>query len=84
MIDSTIIGIIAGCFTTAASLPQLIQAWRTKETKALSLLMLITWLIGAILWTAYGIIIKDFALIYFSAVAAGLIFTLTGLKIKYK
>lgn len=51
-----VLGIVAGCFTTLAFLPQVIKVWKTRETRDLSLAMFVLFLTGLLLWLVYGIV----------------------------
>lgn len=77
------IGILAGLCTTAAVVPQLAKAWKTKEVKDVSLRMFLVLIIGVSLWTVYGIIKKDFAIILFNGISVGLNASLLFLLLRY-
>lgn len=80
----TILGVVAATLTSAAGAPQIIRSWRTKSTKDLSLVMIVQLLVGITLWTIYGIMRKDVAILYAQAVAYIFYIFLLILKIKYK
>ncbi|OHD12494.1 MAG: hypothetical protein A2086_10475 [Spirochaetes bacterium GWD1_27_9] len=65
---SEIVGIIAGCLTTTAFLPQLIKILKDKSAKDVSLLMYIIFCSGIILWLIYGILINSFPIILFNSI----------------
>ncbi|MGH9811215.1 MAG: SemiSWEET transporter, partial [Terriglobia bacterium] len=50
----TAIGLLAAFCTTVAFLPQVIQTWRTRSTKDLSLPMFSIFTTGIFLWLVYG------------------------------
>lgn len=79
----TITGCIAGLLTTASFLPQVIRSWRLRETRDLSLTMLIMFAIGVFLWTIYGIWVNSFPIIAANAVTLVLIAVLLYLKAVY-
>ena len=79
----TIIGLIAGTCTTTAFLPQVIKAIKTKETKDVSILMIIILATGILLWTIYGLLRKDFPVILANSISFMLALFLLILKIKY-
>lgn len=54
----TVIGLTAGALTTISFFPQVLQIYRTKKTKDLSLPMFIILTIGIFLWLIYGILSK--------------------------
>ena len=77
------LGLAAGTLTTAAFVPQLAKAWRSKSTSDLSWGMLITFSTGVLLWLIYGVWIDSLPVILPNAVTlllqAGIIF----LKIRH-
>ncbi|MBI5754931.1 SemiSWEET transporter [Candidatus Peregrinibacteria bacterium] len=80
----TILGLIAGIFTSFSLLPQLIKALRTKHTRDLSLSMFSILATGIFLWILYGIILHDIAIIIANAVSFFFTFTILMLILKYK
>ena len=64
-----IIGIFAGIFTTAGTVPQLIKAYRTKSVGDVSVWMFATLLTGVILWTVYGFMKMDWPIIITNGVS---------------
>jgi len=58
-----IIGTLAGIFTTAAVIPQIIKALRTKRVGDVSLWTYIIICAGVGLWTTYGILKMDWPII---------------------
>ncbi len=59
----TIVGYVAGFFTSIASIPQIIHAIKTKEVDSLSLHTLLFFWLGAIVWTVYGILLNQWPII---------------------
>ena len=80
----TIIGLLAGTFTTIAFLPQLIKTLKLKETKDLSLWMYIILCSGVFLWLVYGLLIKDLPIIAANSISLVLASIILFYKIKYK
>jgi len=79
-----IIGYIAGALTTISFVPQVIRTWKLKETKDFSLVMLLLFAAGMLLWTAYGIWISSPPIIAANIVTFGLVLILLWMKIKYQ
>ena len=79
-----IIGYIAGTLTTASFIPQVIRSWKLKETRDLSLAMLVLFAIGVILWTVYGVWIGSPPIIAANIVTLGLIIFLLWMKVRFK
>lgn len=55
----SLLGFTAAACTTAAFLPQVIKAWKTRGTRDISLLMYLVFMTGVALWMIYGILISD-------------------------
>jgi len=70
IINNTYIGYIAGVFTAFAAIPQIIKVYRTKNVDGLSLLTLVIFFIGQILWLIHGYYNNDDALMVFSIITA--------------
>ena len=78
-----IVGYIAGALTTIAFVPQVIRAWRLKETRDLSLAMLILFAAGLLLWALYGFWIGSLPIIAANVITFLLVLFLLWLKIRY-
>lgn len=65
----SILGLIAGCFSTFALAPQAIKIWKTGQVDQLSMGMLVLMLTGSSLWLIYGVLRDDIAIIFANAVA---------------
>jgi MtN3 and saliva related transmembrane protein len=79
----TLVGFIAGTLTTAAYIPQVIRSWRLKETRDISLAMLVLWAAGVSLWFIYGIWMDSLPIIAANGISLVLILILLGIKIRY-
>jgi MtN3 and saliva related transmembrane protein len=79
-----IIGYIAGALTTISFVPQVIRTWKLKETKDFSLVMLLLFAAGMLLWTVYGIWINSIPIIAANIVTFGLVLILLWMKVKYQ
>jgi MtN3 and saliva related transmembrane protein len=79
-----IIGLIAAVLTTSSFVPQVVKAWKSKNTESLSLSMYLAFFVGVMLWLVYGIHINSFAMILANTVTAFLALLLIILKLKYK
>jgi MtN3 and saliva related transmembrane protein len=79
-----LVGYIAGILTTTAFVPQVVRAWKLKETRDLSLAMLILLAVGIFLWTCYGFWTESVPIIIANVITFVLILVLLGLKIWYK
>jgi MtN3 and saliva related transmembrane protein len=79
-----IVGYIAGTLTTLSFVPQVARAWKLKETRDLSLAMLILFALGVLLWTLYGIWTSSLPIIAANIVTFILILVLLWMKITYE
>jgi MtN3 and saliva related transmembrane protein len=78
-----IVGYIAGTLTTISFVPQVARAWKLKETRDLSLAMLLLFAAGILLWTLYGFWTGSLPIIAANVITFFLILLLLGMKIRY-
>jgi MtN3 and saliva related transmembrane protein len=79
-----ILGLTAGTITSITFLPQVIQIWKTKSAKDLSLQMLLLLILGVSMWLTYGILVVDAAIIYTNSMVLVMSLILFYFKLKYK
>ena len=79
----TILGLAAGTITSITFLPQVIQVWKTKSAKDISLGMLMLLLLGVAMWLAYGIILANPAIIYTNSMVMAMGLLLLYFKWKF-
>ena len=85
MIDSyEIIGLVAAVLTTSAFVPQVVKAWKSKNTESLSLPMFIIFFVGIMLWLIYGLHLNSLAMILSNIITGILALILIILKLTYK
>ena len=83
--DTIIItGYIAGTLTTISFVPQVARAWKLKETRDISLAMLVLFGLGIFLWTLYGFWVDSLPIIAANVITFALIIVLLAMKITYK
>ena len=56
-------GFIGGFLTVSAFVPQVIRTWRTRQTRDLHFGMFAILVTASTLWTVYGFVIHDWAVI---------------------
>jgi len=76
-------GSLAGLFTTAAFIPQVIKTHKSKHTKDLSLSMYIVFSTGVFLWLIYGVYTKSVPVMAANLVTLLLSLYLLFLKLRY-
>ena len=77
------IGFLAGFLTTAAFIPQVVHAWRTRSTRDLSLLTIVAFTIGVSLWVAYGAMIHSLPILVWNAVTLTLNLGILAAKLRH-
>ncbi|AEV32114.1 SemiSWEET family sugar transporter [Owenweeksia hongkongensis] len=78
-----VIGIAAGVCTTAAVIPQLIKAYKTKKVADVSIGMFLVLITGVLLWTVYGFLKNDLAIILANGISVVLNSLLLYLLLKH-
>jgi len=79
----TFVGFVAGTLTTVAYVPQVVRSWKLKETKDISLSMLVLYAAGVSLWLVYGIWMDAMPVIAANGISLILILVLLGIKLRY-
>lgn len=77
-----IIGIVAGAFSTAAPVSQMIKTYRTKQAEDVSVLMFVSFLIGNVLWTIYGFLLNAPSIIIWNVL--GMLGNIIAIALKNK
>lgn len=79
-----LIGLIAGACTTLAFLPQVLQVWRTRSTRDISLGMYIIFCCGLSLWLFYGYMMGAISIVLANALTLILAFTILIMKLLWR
>lgn len=78
-----LIGTVAAFFTTLAFVPQVIQTWKSKHARDLSLGMFSMFTTGVVLWLVYGLLIGSWPIIVANAITAALAGTILYFKLRF-
>jgi MtN3 and saliva related transmembrane protein len=78
-----ILGLAAGTITSITFLPQVIQIWKTKSAKDLSLQMLLLLILGVSMWLTYGILVLDTAIIYTNSMVLAMSLIMLYFKFRF-
>ena len=78
-----ILGLTAGTITSITFLPQVIQVYKTKSAKDISLSMVLLLTVGVAMWLAYGILILNAAIIYTNSMVLVMAIILLYFKWKF-
>ncbi len=80
---TNILGFAAASCTTLAFLPQVFKVWRSRSTKDISLPMLVTFIVGIMLWMIYGLLVNAAPIYIANAVTLVLNLIILRFKLKY-
>lgn len=78
-----LLGYLAACCTTGAFLPQVLQAWKTRDTRAISLPMYLVFVIGVLLWLIYGLQIGNWPMTIANMVTLVLAGSVLVMKLRF-
>lgn len=82
--DSTaIFGYAAAAMTTVAFVPQVVQIWRSKHTRDISLGMYSIFTAGIALWLVYGILLGSVPIIAANCITLLLAGSVLAMKLRY-
>lgn len=78
-----VVGSLAALCTTLAFVPQVIQIWRSRSARGVSLPMYVMFTMGVILWLAYGVMLASIPIIVTNAVTLCLAISVIVMKLKF-
>ena len=78
------LGYVAGAITVASFLPQVIRAWRTRQTRDLSLGSLALLITAGALWILYGALSRDLPVVLTNGGMVGLLGLLAAAKVRFR
>jgi MtN3 and saliva related transmembrane protein len=77
------LGYVAGVVTVASFLPQVVRAWRTQQTRDLSLASLALLIAAGTLWILYGALSRDWPVVATNSGMVGLLVLLAAAKVRH-
>jgi MtN3 and saliva related transmembrane protein len=80
----TVLGLVAGAFTTLAFVPQVIRTWQAKSAADLSIAMVGLNSTGVFLWLIYGLYVRSLPIVLANLVTFVLVATVLVLAIRYR
>lgn len=78
----TFLATIAGFLSTSSFVPQVVKAWRERDTKAISKHMYMVTVTAFVLWSAYGVLIGSWPMVVFNVLSLILSATILAFKIR--
>jgi MtN3 and saliva related transmembrane protein len=79
----TILGLVAGLFTTFSFALQVWKCWRTKSVGDISTEMYVAFAFGVILWLVYGVALNNLPLIVWNGITLFLVMMILWMKYRY-
>lgn len=83
MNTTELFGYLAAALTTISFVPQVIQVWRSKQTKDISLGMYSVFTLGIVVWLIYGILLGSWPIIIANSITVLLAGSVLAMKLKY-
>ena len=78
------LGYVAGLVTVASFLPQVVRAWRTRQTRDLSLASLALLITAGSMWILYGALSRDWPVVATNSGMVGLLVLLAAAKVRFR
>ena len=78
-----IFGFLAAVCTTASFVPQVWHILKTRDTRALSLMMYLLFTVGVVLWLVYGIMIGSIPVIAANSITLVLALVILICKVRW-
>jgi MtN3 and saliva related transmembrane protein len=78
------LGYVAGMVTVASFLPQVVRAWRTRQTRDLSLASLALLITAGSMWILYGALSRDWPVVATNSGMVGLLVLLAAAKMRFR
>ena len=78
------LGYVAGAITVTSFLPQVVRAWRTRQTRDLSLSSLALLMTAGSLWILYGALSRDWPVVVTNGGMVALLALLAMAKVRFR
>ena len=78
------LGYVAGAITVTSFLPQVVRAWRTRQTRDLSLSSLALLMTAGSLWILYGALSRDWPVVVTNGGMVALLAMLAAAKVRIR
>lgn len=82
-IFTNLIGYIAATVGTFLMVPQIVRSYKLKQTRDLSMVMVVLYVVNGVLWLTYGLLLSSLPLILANGIALIIGVVQLILKIKY-
>ncbi len=81
---ANLVGSISAILTTCAFLPQVLQIWKTRTVRDVSLPMYLIFSAGLSGWIVYGLIVQSWPVIIYNAVTLLLSLAVITMKLRWR
>lgn len=78
-----IIGAIAGTLTTISFVPQVIRVFKTRQTRDISMTMMLLFSLGVAMWVAFGYMVDSMPVVWTNAMTLVLALTIVAAKFRF-
>jgi MtN3 and saliva related transmembrane protein len=82
-VNADLLGYAAAALTSVSFVPQAIKTIHTRDTRAISLWMYVTFTAGVACWWLYGVRVHSWPVMVANALTFVLAATILGLKLRY-
>ena len=79
-----ILGLVAGTCTTIAFVPQVLQVWRSRSARDISLGMYSVFIVGVALWLIYGLAVQAMPVVISNCVTLVLASAVLIMKLRFE
>ena len=83
MSPTEILGFLAAVCTTASFVPQVWHILKTRDTRAISLMMYLLFTVGVVLWLLYGIMIGSTPVVAANSITLALALAILTCKVRW-
>lgn len=83
MPSAELLGFVAGALVTCSIVPQLIRVFKLRSAREISILFNVILLLGALIWTIYGVLLHLIPVILWNAITSVLLALLLYAKLRY-
>ncbi len=78
------LGFLAAMLTTFSFVPQVVYCWKTRDTQSISLGMYACFCLGVLFWLIYGLLAKQWPVVFANALTLALASSILYLKLKQR
>lgn len=77
------IGALAGTLTTISFVPQVVRVFKTRQTRDISMAMMLLFSLGVALWCVFGWLVESLPVVWTNALTLVLALTIVVCKLRF-